>query len=295
MNTVTSFVTAVKNNYNTSQPWLETRNRFIPRRNPSSALSQSILRRGQHGGIRNAGISSMVDTCERRLAHAFMGVSSYKIEDTQSMNTNKFGSVLNEHIDSIIRKEEAWVVGNDAPVPNAKPWEMFGSVSVPAPRYQKADGTSRSSFFGVWDYFNTDSNEVLELKCIPEGLPEVPFEKGLRQLAIYICATGASGGWLLYMPANLDRLEPEDESTYRSFYLSAEEAQEISVDVREKVERVIWKMNWRGNNDMPYLSPSWFYYIVKSAPECSEPFCCETSSAWHTRFKVLSNWSVTPR
>lgn len=295
MNTAEKFVSIIAQNFNPQQGWLQEFTKgTVKRKDPSSWLSKSIIRKGKDGGVRNAGISSMASTCERYIAHSLFGVSSYKLDEGDAIDSTRYGKYANDEIDRILRGQPDWVVGNDGEVSNPKPWETHGAVTIKSPVYMKVDKTSRRSFFGVWDYLNTESNEIIELKVTPE-LPNEPFQRTMNQLALYICATGASGGWAIYLPVDFSTLDPSNPSTYSAFYISLEEAMEISEGIRERIEKTIWKMNWRGNEAMPFLSPAWFYYIVKSAPECDEEWCCSKSNRWHSKFIVNRDWSISKR
>lgn len=291
--TVSDFITIVTERYDRNQPWLAPSFQNFKRKNPNSRLSQSIIRKSSSGSIRNAGLSSMTDLCEKKLAHSFFGISSYKLGADEIIHSAAYGIEFTRHIDSILAGHEDWVSGEEK-VGGNNAWNAKGSVTLRSNPYPKVDGTLRKTFWGCWDYYNQATDELLELKAV-KVLPSKAKEKHLRQLALYIVATGFSGGWLLYLPADLSTLSLNDPSSFRAFYLSLEEAYEISKDIKAKVEKTIWKMSWKGNDEMPYLSPAWFYYIVRSAEGCDDEYCCGRASQWHQENAVNPDWSITPR
>jgi hypothetical protein len=302
MNTPTDFVNVVKSLYNKNQPWLRVPVAELRPDNPNGfAWGSSVLRRGkgQQGGqyLRVPGIESIAVECQRKKVFSLYGVVGYKMPKGTSIPQTFTGNIFNEEIDAIM--EERNPFGNFVPGSRKISYTdkggrtktgRAGTVFLHVPKFSMADGKTKSFLTGSWDFMNTDNNEMVELKSLPEGrdVPTEPGEKAYRQVCAYLHAyKKATGCWIIYLPMDLDKLDPRDSSTFAAFWISRSAAEdEYSTSIEPLMEDVIDKLKWV-NGDV-----STFYRLINHYEPCDSWDCCGHASEFLTQVDILPDWTI---
>lgn len=290
------FIYTITQEFNRAQPWLDEVEAFTPQKKDAGWNNPTMKRRQYKGnGVRNAGISDIAKLCPRKMLHSMYGVSSFKLESGDGTFQNRYGVSLNTEIDRIFKDIPQVVVGNECPKKeDGSTGFPFGSSWVNSPRpFKKIDGVERKGFWGCWDFFLNDTREIIELKALPGELPDKPYDSHIRQTSLYVRNHyGAKGGWVLYLPADLSTLDAEDPTTFRAFYIRREEAIQTAKDVDRWVDRATELLTEENIN---HGSPVWFYNKIRNIKPCEEEFCCGKSIAFHSKYRVVQDWSFVPR
>jgi hypothetical protein len=299
MNTPEDFINVISKLYDREQPWLHLPTAELrPSTSNGYQWGSSVLRRSQTGNaIRVPGIESIAVECQRKKVFSLYGVVGYKMPKGQTIPQSHAGSIFNSEIDAIMEQRNPF--GNFVPGSrkityldksgNTKS-SKAGMVFLRVPTFTMADGKTKNFLTGAWDFFNTSNDEMVELKSIPEGqtIPTEPGEKAFRQVCTYLHAfKKAKGCWIIYLPFDLSKLDPSDESTYAAFYISrftAEEQYEYSIETL--LNDVLYKMRWLDGD------VETFYRLVNHYPKCDHYECCERAEEFLSHVDIMPDWTI---
>lgn len=299
MNTPTDFINVVKSLYNKNQPWLHVPTVELRPDNPNGfAWGSSVLRRGKTGqGIRVPGIESIAVSCQRKKVFSLYGVVGYKIPKGTTIPQSLTGNIFNDEIDAIMEHRNPF--GNFVPGSRKISYtnkagqtktSKAGMVFLNVPKFSMVDGQQKGFLTGSWDFMNSENNEMVELKSLPEGreVPTEPGEKAFRQVCSYLHAyKKATGCWIIYLPMDLDKLDPADSSTFAAFWVSRATAEdEYAVSIEPLLEDVIDKLKWV-NGEV-----STFYRLVNHYEPCGLWECCGKASEFLAQVDILPNWTI---
>lgn len=220
-------ILSIKNNHNKNQPWLTPRE-SIARPNSEAALKNR--RADQNGSIRNLKLSDMgtIKICERLWVAHLLGISVIKVDGP--LYQGKGGTIFHNEIENLMPSHF-----NNARRNRNETFVKLLSIG----KYtdSKFTGKKYNGIYGQFDSFSKDKNLGLELKSVPEtfDFPEEVSPKALVQGALYAYGLKQKGlqvdrwSWL-YLPLDLNKLIPQDISTYRVFIKEWEELEEIALD-----------------------------------------------------------------
>jgi hypothetical protein len=210
----------------------------------------------------------------------------------------KGGSFLNNEIDRIIGTDPFSYIfsGNEKGTPYlnkktgqtglAKNGQVFLKTRRP---YEQADGSKKYGFAGCYDFYDSSTNEIIELKSEwHTELPSEPYKKGYNQVCLYLLALPeVSGAWIIYLPSDLSLLDYNNPETYRAFYISRDEAADYWNNQGEGLITVLDGLAKVGRN------PENFYSLIDSLDGCSEEYCCPAADSFRQEVTVNPDWTFT--
>lgn len=309
MQTPEIFIKTIQDNYKGSnglQPWLDPSLSKHQRKN--GYTQGKVLREGRSGNtVRRPGLSDVgISRCQRDIAYALYGVSRFKQSGDEVKASNAFrGEMLNESIDTMFRnlKEDGTgiISGSNPGLPyfNKKMGKTMtspiGRLFLEIEPFRNQEGAKVDYLMGAFDFISVkkDHSELIELKVVPGGLPVSPDKRYLNQLAIYLRANKFQqrGGWLIYIEPDISNLDHENPGTYRSFYLSSEQAQEMLYgEVKENLDiarGTIGLINRASAHDF-YRTLDMFIGFCSDSDECKS---CEKEKQFRRDHIINDDWT----